>query len=145
MAQIKSISFNHVGRNEGCCCDKCGQYIVNVWHIEYANGEQYNLGIDCFSKLSKSSNLSAFGAQQFKKLLKRIKEHQEMFEAEKALTEETDICYQNMQVVPAWERSEPYWRGKPWEEYHRYMIEEWWACRFAEDEKELAKFSKVRF
>lgn len=144
MAQIKSIDFQRVGKQDGCCCDKCGQYIVNIWTVRYANGEQYHLGIDCFNKIKNASGLSEFGRKQFDKLLEKIHRHKQCFEHEKTLTEETDEGYKLTQQKESWD-SPSYWYGKPWAEYHRWMIEEWWPTRFTEDEKELAKFAKVRF
>lgn len=144
MAQIKKISFARVGKNEGCTCDKCGQYIRNIWTVDYADGVRLNLGIDCFDKLNKSSNLTTYGLKLFKQAMKSIEDHQRMFEEEKALTEETDIRYQATQTHVEW-KEDDYWMGHPWEEYHKWMIEEWWPTRFKEDQKKIDRFGKVNF
>lgn len=144
MAQISKIQFQSVGRNEGCTCDKCGQYIRNIWIVDFADGVRVNFGIDCFAKMKKESNLSKFGEKELNKVLKSIKDYQKMFEAEKQLTEETDIRYWHEQEKHDWE-SPSYWYGKPWEEYHAWMINEWYPARFADCEKSIKRFSKVNF
>ena len=63
MAYIKRISFAHVGRNEGCLCDRCGQYIQNIVTVDYADGVRINYGRDCFDKLYKSGRLNAQGVK----------------------------------------------------------------------------------
>lgn len=144
MAKIRKINFNRVGKDEGCLCDKCGQYIRNIWTVQYSDGITANFGIDCFEKLNKESSLTAFGQKEFKKALKRIQDHSELYEREKALTEETDIAWQNHQTVRDWE-DKSYWFGKPWSEYHEWRLAEFFKARFEEDQKQLARFNKVNF
>ena len=112
MAYIKKISFASVGKQEGCTCDKCGQYIRNIWTVDYQDG------------VSKGK-LNDYGMKLMKKALKSIQHYQELLEAEKALTEETDERYQMTQEHHSW-GSDGYWMGHPWEEYHKWMIEEWY-------------------
>lgn len=144
MARIKSIFFSKVGKNEGCTCDRCGQYIQNIWTVNYMDGITSRFGIDCFEILNKESGLTSFGQKEFKKALKKIQEHQEWYEAEKLLTEETDIAYQNTQIVHDWE-SKDYWFGRPWKEYHEWRLNEFFKTRFEEDQKQINRFSKVNF
>lgn len=144
MARIKKIDFCRVGEQEGCLCDRCGQYIKNIWTVQYADGITARFGIDCFEALNKESGLSNFGRKELKKALKRIQEHREMFEAEKAKREETDIRWQNIQNPPAYE-SKDYWYGRPWEEYHEWMLNEFYGARFKEDQKQIDRFAKVNF
>ena len=144
MARIKKIMFSKVGKQEGCLCDRCGQYITNIWTVNYADGVTLHFGIDCFETLNKESNLTSYGQKLLKKSMKSIQHYSEMFEEEKRLTEETDIRYQNEQEVNDWE-SKSYWYGKPWEEYHAWMINEWFPMRFADAQKDIDKFSKVNF
>lgn len=61
MAHIKEIRFTHVGRNEGCLCDKCGQYIQNIVTVEFTDGITFDYGQDCFKKLYDNSKLTEFG------------------------------------------------------------------------------------
>ena len=92
MAYIKSVRFNRVGRNEGCTCDKCGQYIRNIWTVTYQDGVIMNFGIDCFEKLNKG-NLNAYGQKLMKDALKWIEKHQQNFEAEKPLLVFVHGCF----------------------------------------------------
>ena len=144
MAKIKKISFASVGRMEGCTCDKCGQYLQNIYTVEYQDGLRLNYGIECFRKLYHGGNLSDFGKKLMTKTLKSIVKHQEGFEREKTLTEETDTAWKPTQEHYEW-KSDDYWYGRPWEEYHKWMLEEWWPARFAEDQKQLDRFAKVNF
>lgn len=144
MARIKEITFESVRREEGCLCEKCGQYIKNIWTIHYTDGLRLNLGIDCFDNLNKASGLSGYRMKLFKKALKQIERHKKMYEAEKALTEETDLAYQKTQIHVEWEHDD-YWMGHPWSEYHEWRINEFWSYRFKEDQEEIAKFKNVNF
>ena len=144
MAHIKSMCFSHVGRMEGCCCDKCGQYIQNIITVNYTDGLRLNYGTDCFNKLWHSGNLSDYGKKLMSKTLKSMQKHYEMLEAEKQLTEETDMQYQNTQEHFDW-KPDDYWYGHPWEEWHQWRINVWWPKRFEEDQKAIDKFSKVNF
>ena len=67
MAHIKHINFAHVGRNEGCLCDKCGQYIQNIVYVDYDDG--------IFAKLYNGGKLSTYGVKLMKKALKAIEAH----------------------------------------------------------------------
>lgn len=144
MAHITKIDFMKTGRNEGCTCDKCGQYITNVWTVRYKGGVDVHFGMDCFDKMLKSSKLNDYGMKLMKKTLKSIERHQRGFEAEKNLTAETDKMYQMEQVHRDY-GSQSAWYGVPWEEYHEWMLTVWWPTRFAEDQKELDRFSKINF
>ena len=143
MARINDISFTHVGKNEGCTCDKCGQYLTNIWTVEYSDGTRINFGIDCFDKMTKASHLNDYGEKIMRKTLKSIEKHQKMYEVEKALTEETDERYQAQQIKT--ECDTPAWYGTPWAEYHEWMLTVFWPERFKEDQKEIARFSKINF
>ena len=144
MARIKKIDFNKVGEQEGCLCDRCGQYIKNIWTVEYTDGVIAHFGIDCFEILNKESGLTAFGQKELKKALKKIQEHSEWFEKEQALTEETDIAYHNLQHPFEWE-SKSYWYGRSWAEYHEWRLNKFFGERFAEDQKQIDRFGKVNF
>lgn len=136
--------FNKVGKQEGCICDRCGQYIQNIWTVNYADGITAHFGIDCFEILNKESGLSSYGRKELKKALKSIQDHQEMYEREAALTEDTDIAWQNLQHPYDWE-SKSYWYGKPWQEYHDWRLTEFFGRRFEEDQERIDKFGKVNF
>lgn len=144
MARIRKINFSRVGEQEGCTCDRCGQYIKNIWTVNYDDGITARFGIDCFEILTKESKLTSFGMKEWKKALKKIQEHQEWYEAEKAKTEETDIAWQNIQNPMEWEDKD-YWYGRPYEEYHEWMLNEFFKVRFEEDQKQIDRFSKVNF
>lgn len=144
MARIKKINFYKVGKTEGCLCDRCGQYIRNIWDVQYVDGVTARFGIDCFEQLNKESGLTSFGQKELKKALKSIEQHRELYEAEKAKTEETDIAWQNIQHPWDYE-SKDYWYGKKWEEYHEWRLNEFFKARFEEDQRRIDKFSKVNF
>lgn len=144
MARIRKIDFMRVGKQEGCLCDRCGQYIRNIWTVQYADGVTVKFGVDCFEQLNKESKLTAFGQKELKKALKKIQEHRDQYEKEKALTEETDIRWQNIQNPMEWEDKD-YWYGKTWGEYHEWMLTEFFQARFDEDQKQINRFSKVNF
>lgn len=144
MAKIKEINFSTGGRMEGCTCDRCGQYIQNIYTVTFTDGIMMHYGIDCFRKLLLSGNLSDFGMKLMKKELKSIKHWQEMLEKEELLTEETDIAYQRLQEHVDWQ-SDSYWLGRPWAEYHEWMLTEWYPARFRESQKVIDRFSKVNF
>ena len=144
MARIKKINFYRVGDQEGCLCDRCGQYIKNIWSVQYADGVNAKFGIDCFEILNKESNLTTFGQRELKKALKKIQEHREWYEKEKSMTEETDIRWQNIQNPMEWEDKD-YWYGRPWKEYHEWMLNEFFNMRFEEDQKQIDRFAKVNF
>lgn len=144
MARIKRIDFYHVGKQEGCLCDKCGQYITNIWTVQYADGITARFGVDCFEKLNKESGLTSFGKKELNKALKSIQKHREMYEEEVAKTEETDTIWQSIQNPFEWE-SKDYWYGKRWEDYHEWRLKEFFGLRFEEDQKQIDRFSKVNF
>lgn len=144
MAHIKKITFHTAGRQEGCVCDRCGQYIRNIWTVQYADGVTMRFGIDCFEILTKESGLSAYGRKQLNKALKSIEKHRELYEREKNLTEETDIAWQNIQHPWDYEARD-YWYDRPWEEYHEWRMNEFFKIRFEEDQREIDRFSGVNF
>jgi hypothetical protein len=144
MAQIRKIDFHRVGEQEGCTCDRCGQYIRNIWTVQYADGIAARFGIDCFEKLNKESNLSKFGHKELEKALKRIQDCRERYEAERLLTEETDIRWQNIQNPPEWEDKD-YFYGRPWKEYHEWRLNEFFKERFEENQRQIDRFGKVNF
>lgn len=144
MARIKKVSFASVGRMEGCTCERCGQYIQNIYTVDFSDGVRMNFGIDCFSKLCRTGKLSDFGKKLMKKALKNIVWAEEGLAKEKLLTEETDEGYKRTQEKHDWE-SPSYWYGRPWEEYHDWMINSWWPKRFEENQKEIDRFSEVEF
>ena len=90
MAHIKKISFSSVNVREGCTCDRCGQWIKNIWTVDFLEGFSMNYGIDCFEKLCKSGRLSDYGMKLMKKALKSISRYYEWMAEEEALDENTD-------------------------------------------------------
>lgn len=46
MAKIKAVDFYKAGSQDGCLCDRCGQYIRNIWKVQYADGTTVRFGID---------------------------------------------------------------------------------------------------
>ena len=142
MARIKKITFASVAKNEGCTCDRCGQYIKNIWTVTYQDDVVMNFGIDCFEKVSKEK-LNAYGMKQMKKVLKSIQDYTERLEAWKSGEITEDCAYwQNQQAE--WNK-DSYWYGRKFEEYKDWMINEFFPARLEYEQKELAKFKNVNF
>lgn len=146
MAHIKRIDFAHVGRKEGCLCDKCGQYIQNIVTVEYDFGTVH-YGQDCFAKMYNNSTLTSYGVKLLKKTMKSI-EHWSRELAKYTsgeMTAETDLSYKYCQPNEYGYCDKSYWTGKPYEEYREWMINEWFPARFEECQKEIDRFKKVNF
>lgn len=141
MAYIKRIAFEHVGRNEGCLCDKCGQYIQNIVYVDYSDGIRANYGQDCFAKLYNSAKLTEYGVKLMKKALKSIEAHSKQLEeyVSGKKTAENDLSYQYDQTYGG------YWKDKPFEDYRKWMINEFYPRRFEEDQKMIDRFAAVNF
>lgn len=149
MAHIKSISFSSVSTNYGCTCDRCGQWIKNIWTVKFDDGISMNFGIDCFEKLYKGGKLTKAGEKVMKDALKSIeywnKAHEEwesMTEVEareRGLLAELDPnSYCNRYV-------KSYWCDRTFEEYRDWMLNELIPERLKEAQKKIDKFSKVNF
>lgn len=140
MAHIKSISFNHYGKNEGCICDRCGKYIQNVASVNYVEGVHLNFGMDCFEKVHKAG-LNKTGKKLMNKAIDRIKYHTEKLEAytNGIINEENDEGFKTEQMLDG------YWKGKDYEEYRDFMIHEFLPKRLEEDQKMIDKFKNVNF
>lgn len=141
MAYIKKINFEHVGKNEGCLCDRCGAYIRNIVSVEFTDGVKVNYGQDCFEKLYKNSKLNSAGISLMKKTLKSIDRYTAKLESYVSgeINEENDESYKIEQMFDG------YWKGRPYEEYKDFMINEFLPERFRECQKNVDRFSKVRF
>ena len=137
MAHIKKISFESVGQREGCTCDRCGQYIKNIWTVQFAEGLTMNYGIDCFEKLTKTGHLTDYGKKLMKKTLKGIKNIEIRIQEQMEMTEDIDRGWKSVK--------DTVWHGEPYEEYKRWMIEEFWMTHLERMNKEIEKFSKVDF
>lgn len=145
MAHIKNISYAHVGKYEGCLCQRCGQYIVNIITVHYADGTNIDMGMDCFKKVEETGRLSAYGKKLFDKAVRTAKRHHEEYNKyiNGEMTAETD---QSWISLGSDVNKGHYWNvHRDYEEYKRWMIEEWYPIRFREDEKEFAKFGKINF
>ena len=141
MAYIKKINFEHVGKNEGCLCDRCGAYIRNIVSVEFTDGVKVNYGQDCFEKLYKNSKLNSAGISLMKKTLKSIDKYTAKLESYRSgeINEENDESYKTEQMFDS------YWKGKPYEEYRDFMIKKFLPERLKECQKDVDRFSKVRF
>lgn len=145
MAQIKSMRFDKAGRNSGCVCDKCGQYIMNIWTVQYSDGVSLHYGIDCFEKLYKSGKLTRYGEKLMRNTLKSIAFYCEQLKMWETITEE-EAEEKGLLVdlkVTDWNSS--YWAGKTFEEYKDWMINEFFPARLAYCQKDIDRFAKVNF
>lgn len=145
MSHIERIDFTSVGRNEGCLCDRCGQYIRNIWTVKYTEGFSVNYGIDCWEKVYRAGKLNQYGEKKIRKIMKSIKTYNERLAKYKSgeLNAETDQSWQYTQDDTAYNKS--FWYGKTFEEYRDWMINEFFPYRISEEQAELKKFSKVDF
>lgn len=143
MAHLRSVKFARVGRNEGCTCDRCGQYIQNIWTVYFEGEEPIHFGIDCFEKLNRGA-LNDYGMKLMRKALQHLERTQKGYEKELTLTEDTDEMYKSTQTKREWEQAD-YWFGHPWEEYHDWMLNVWWKKRFEECQQEIDRFKKVNY
>lgn len=142
MSHVKKISFDHVDRKHACTCDRCGQGIINIWSVEYAEGFTVHYGIDCWEKVYKGGKLSQYGEKEIKKIMKSIKGYEDMRRQWESgeITEETCYAYkeaQNDKLSP--------WFEKTFEEYKKWILEELIPYRLEITQKELEKFKKVDF
>ena len=94
MSKIRKISFSSVDKNQGCLCDRCGQYIKNRWTVKFDDGLTMNYGIDCFEKLKNTAKLSSYGNKIFKNAMKRLKDIEQLTEIIKNKKEEDDYGFQ---------------------------------------------------
>ncbi len=142
MAHIKKITFNRVGEKEGCACDRCGQYIRNIWTVQYDTGVM-NYGIDCFEKVQKSG-LNATGKKAMNKVLKSIQAYTDRLleYTSGELTEETDEGWKLAQAD--WNKDD-YWHGRDYNEYRDWMVNEFFPYRLSCCDRELKRFQKINF
>lgn len=145
MAQIKSIRFDKSGRNDGCTCDKCGQYIMNIWTVQYSDGVTLHYGIDCFSKIYKSGKLTRSGEKLIRATLKSIEYYSEQLEVWKALTEQEAEEKGLLGTLKVTDWNDSYWAGKTFEEYKDWMVNEFFPARLAHCQKDIDRFAKVNF
>lgn len=141
MAYITNMTFEHVGKDEGVLCDRCGQYIRNIYTVYYSDGYVMHCGVECFKKLRESGRLSDYGMKVLMKIAKKIKQYSEELAMWKTLTEEEAEEKKLLYPLHYYEA----WQGKTFEEYKEWNINKWYPARFAECEKELAKFNKIDF
>lgn len=144
MARIKAIRFDRIDDNKGCTCDRCGQYIKNIWTVTFTDGERFHYGIDCFEKVQKSGKLNANGKKIMKRILTSTENHFDRLNKYLSgeLNEETDESWKTNQAD--WNK-ESYWYGKQFNEYRKWMVEEVLPERIEEAQKELQRFSKINF
>ncbi len=143
MSHIAKIHFESVDNAEhGCTCDRCGQWIKNIWTVDYTEGFSVHYGIDCWEKVYKGGKLNKYGEKEMRKAMKSIKS-----------IEENIASWKNGEITPdnhypwieAQEDKQNPWYDKSWDEYKDWMINEFWAYRLEEAQKELKKFSKINF
>ena len=140
MSRIKSMSFSSVGKDEGCMCDRCGQYIRNIWTVKFDDGITMNYGIDCFAKLRDTAKLSAYGKKILKDAMKRLEGIDELTEIIKNRKAEDDYSYQaaqNDKISP--------WYQVDYEEYRNWWLNEVIPQRIAGIQKDIDKFKNVNF
>ena len=142
MARIQKIDFSSVGKMEGCTCDRCGQYIQNIYTVVFSDDVVMHYGIDCFEKLCKTGKLSEYGRKILKSAIKSLKIWQGHLETYLTRTKETDVGYWNQQ----YEGSTSRWKDAPWEEYRESTIKsmEYQIRQYEDEIEKLVKGEFVR-
>lgn len=140
MAHIKKISFASVNTKEGCTCDRCGQWIKNIWTVEFVEDLTMNYGIDCFEKILKTGNLNDYGKKLMKKSMKSIENIYKRMQEQAEMTEETDEGWKYLQAD-----THSAWYGEKYENYKKWMLEELYPYRIEEEQKNINKFKKANF
>ena len=140
MSRIKSMSFSSVGKNEGCMCDRCGQYIRNIWTVKFDDDITMNYGIDCFAKLRNTAKLSTYGKKLLKDAMKRLEGIDELTEIIKNRKAEDDYSYQEAQK----DKISP-WYQVDYEEYRNWWLNEVIPQRITGIQKDIDKFKNVDF
>ena len=140
MAHIKRIYFNTVQVQEGCTCDRCGQWIKNVWTVEFVEDLTMHYGIDCFEKLLKSGNLTDYGKKLMKKALKGMKRTYAAMEKAADLKEEDDIWWQAQQRDKL-----SAWNGESYESYKQWLLSSFYPYHIERYQKEIEKLKKADF
>ena len=146
MARIKAITFEHTAKNDGCTCDRCGQWITNIITVRFTDGVSMNYGTDCFEKLRDTGNLSSYGKKLLKKAMAKLDDWTKTLERYKSgeINAENDAGYKFSQESVRYGTPD-YWYGRPYEEYRQWMIEELIPLRLKDAQKEIDKFAKVDF
>lgn len=157
MAYIKNITFWKYGRNDGKTCYKCGAYITNVYTVTYSDGLVADYGSECFDKLWKSGNLSSYGVKEFRKILKNIKDYNEIKRSwlnckteqeliEKPLTYSSNYLdrYNESEYVQNQYKYSAH-KNDTFEEYKNYIVNQFIPYRLSTLEKELARFNRLDF
>lgn len=145
MAKITGIHFDRATRLTGCTCDKCWQWIQNIWTVSFDDNTKFHYGIDCFEKMTKSGKLTKVGENLLKKTIKSIAFYEEQLILWSTITEEeaeekgllTDLRNE------VWNTS--YWAGRSFREYRDWQVNEFFPYRIAEEQKVLKKFENVNF
>ena len=143
MARIIDINFSAVSTHDGCTCDRCGQWIKNIWTVKFDDGITAHFGIDCYKQMCKDSRLNEYGMNVMKNILKDLEEWDKRLAKWKSedLTAENCLSYQYEQAD--WNNG--YWKGKSFEEYRQSWIDEICNDRIPRLKKELEKFKNIDF
>lgn len=144
MSHIARIRFSSVDTQQGCSCDRCGQWIKNIWSVDYAEGFTVNYGIDCWEKVYKAGKLSSYGEKELRKIMKRIKGYEEMLAKfiSGELNAENEDGYKTDQMDCF---KDHYWHGRPFDEYKEWMINECLPARIERAQEDLKRFKNINF
>ena len=142
MAKLKKITFHTAPVKDGCTCNRCGQYIRNIWTVEFEEGIIMTYGIDCFEKILKTGNLTDYGRKLMKQTMKSIEAHYQAINRQAELTEETDEGWKYLQAD--WNKCNG-WYGEKYSDYKAWMLGEFIPTQIARDQETLNKFRKADF
>lgn len=112
--------------NEKTTCDCCGQYITNVYHVEYSNGEHKVFGSSCIEKQYKK-NHSKKEVSYIKSNMKTIKKFQKELKIAINGHKKEYNQYGGNLKVPQFEDSSPWnemWYNKTLNDWKNFKIKE---------------------
>lgn len=139
--KIKKINFYSVNKNEGCTCDCCGKYIINICSINTVEGTHINLGTTCFSKQMKTK-LGSMAKKKVNHAIKMIKYWDEEKEYFQSVSEEQ---YKIDRPADYEERvaSHQYDGIDCFEDYRKWQLEEFIPYRTSLAEADIAKYAVI--
>lgn len=137
--KIKKIMYYSVPRSESATCACCGKSIQNICSITTIEGEHFNFGTTCFDKLIKDK-LQSFQRKEMNKAIKFIKSYCERMSEWYNMTEEKYCETHYIGDGLPWKTTEGL---ETFEDYKNWMINEFFPYRISEEEKIIARFSKI--
>ena len=139
--KIKKIMYYSVPRSESATCDCCGKSIQNICSITTIEDEHFNFGTTCFDKVVKD-RLQSFQRKEMNKALRSIKAYCDGVRKWETMTEKEYIETHYVGDGLPWKITEGL---ETFEDYKQWMLNDFFPYRISEEEKIIARFSKIDF